>query len=132
MAAAREARDAGPLSARDAPAPLSARGDPNPPLSAREAREDRRAASDTLRTSSKSPRIIMHELQRVVAAQRIASKQVSPLMLRCQWLGLKFDVEVAPLDRMGSIHAVRARRTSGEPWVYKDVCNRLLAELRIA
>lgn len=74
----------------------------------------------------------MQELQRVLTAQRIAFKQVSPLSLRCQWLTLKFDVEVAPLDRLGSIQAVRARRSAGEPWQYKDVCNRLLAELRIA
>jgi len=124
-----------PLSARDAPTPLSARDamlGAGQPLSAREAREDRRSAYDTLRTSSRPPRLIMQELQRVLAAQRIASRQVSPLMLRCQWLSLKFDVEVAALDRMGSIHAVRSRRTAGEPWQFKDVCNRLLAELRIA
>lgn len=139
---------AAPLSAREVPAPLSARDPtvvgqplsardnvPGGPLSAREAREDRRfgrSAYDTLRTSSRPPRLIMQELQRVLAAQRIASKQVSPLMLRCQWLSLKFDVEVAALDRLGSIHAVRSRRTAGEPWQFKDVCNRLLAELRIA
>lgn len=76
--------------------------------------------------------MIMQELQRVLGAQRIASKQVSPLTLRCQWLSLRFDVEVSPLDRLGSIHAVRSRRTAGETWQYKDVCNRLLAELRIA
>lgn len=133
-----------PLSSRVAPttdleaslpstfAPLSARDAAAAPLSSREAREDRRAAFDTLRTSSRPPRLIMQELQRVLAAQRVASKQASPLTLRCQWLSLKFDVEVAPLDRLGSIHAVRARRTNGEPWQYKDVCNRLLAELRIA
>jgi len=76
--------------------------------------------------------MIMQELQRVLGSQRITTKQVSPLMLRCQWLSLRFDVEVSPLDRLGSIHAVRSRRTAGETWQYKDVCNRLLAELRIA
>lgn len=85
-----------------------------------------------MRTSSRPPRLIMAELQRVLVAQRIASKQVSPLVLRCNWLSLRFDVEVAPLDRLGSIHAVRAHRTGGELWQFKDVCNRLLAELRIA
>eukprot|EP00928_Gymnodinium_smaydae_P028130 TRINITY_DN21535_c0_g2_i2.p1 TRINITY_DN21535_c0_g2~~TRINITY_DN21535_c0_g2_i2.p1 ORF type:complete len:151 (-),score=39.05 TRINITY_DN21535_c0_g2_i2:136-588(-) len=121
-----------PLSARDAAVPLSARDMGLQPLSAREAREDRRSAYDTLRTSSRPPKLIMQELQRVLTAQRIMAKQVSPLMLRCQWLSLKFDVEVAPLDRMGSIHAVRSRRTAGEPWKFKDVCNRLVAEIRIA
>lgn len=133
-----------PLSSRVAPAsdldgsipasyaPLSARDAAAAPLSSREAREDRRAALDTLRTSSRPPRLIMQELQRVLNAQRVTCKQSSPLTLRCHWLTLKFDVEVAPLDRLGSIHAVRARRTAGEPWQYKDVCNRLLAELRIA
>eukprot|EP00929_Paragymnodinium_shiwhaense_P116539 TRINITY_DN8616_c0_g1_i2.p1 TRINITY_DN8616_c0_g1~~TRINITY_DN8616_c0_g1_i2.p1 ORF type:complete len:1331 (-),score=160.48 TRINITY_DN8616_c0_g1_i2:156-4148(-) len=126
-------REVPPLSARDGSPvqPLSARDAPMP-LSAREAREDRRSAYDTLRTSSRPPRLIMQELQRVMAAQRIQVKQMSPLVLRCQWLTLKFDVEVAALDRMGAVHAVRSRRTAGEPWQFKDVCNRLLAELRIA
>eukprot|EP00931_Biecheleriopsis_adriatica_P060680 TRINITY_DN36455_c0_g1_i1.p1 TRINITY_DN36455_c0_g1~~TRINITY_DN36455_c0_g1_i1.p1 ORF type:complete len:939 (-),score=159.64 TRINITY_DN36455_c0_g1_i1:78-2894(-) len=101
------------------------------PQSAREAREDRRACYDTLRTFSKQPHVIMQELQRVFAAQRIASKQVSGLAVKCQWLSLRFDVEVAALDRYGSIHALRARRLAGEPWQYKAVCNRILAEIRI-
>lgn len=118
-----------PLSAREA---THSREGMAMPLSAREAREDRRAGFDNLRTSSRPLRLIMQELQRVLAAQRVATKQVSNQMLRCQWLGLRFDVEVAPLDRLGAIHAVRARRTAGETWQYKDVCGRLLAELRIA
>merc|ERR1719245_1530479 len=101
------------------------------PLSAREARDIGRAAYDSLRSFSRPSRVIMQELHRVLAAQHITSKQVSALMLRCQCLGLKFDVEVAPLDRLGSIHEVRSRRTAGEPWQYKDVCRRLLTELRI-
>lgn len=112
----------------DATAPLSARD--SAPLAARDS--FRRADFEILRTSSRSPRLIMQELQRVLGAQRIASKLASAMTLRCQTHTLKFDVEVSPLDRLGSIHAVRSRRTGGEAWQYKDVCNRLLAELRLA
>eukprot|EP00927_Polykrikos_kofoidii_P004837 TRINITY_DN11908_c0_g1_i1.p1 TRINITY_DN11908_c0_g1~~TRINITY_DN11908_c0_g1_i1.p1 ORF type:complete len:262 (-),score=19.68 TRINITY_DN11908_c0_g1_i1:394-1179(-) len=94
--------------------------------------EDRRAAYDTLKTIARPPRLIMQELQRALTAQRIATFQASPMTLRCQWLSLKFDVEIAPLDRSGTIHAVRSRRSAGEPWQFKDVCNRLLGELRFA
>lgn len=102
-----------------------------PPHSAREAR-DYRSNHDVLRTSTKPPHLIMQELKRAFAAQRIATKQVHALSVKCQSLNLRFDLEVAALDRYGSVHAVRARRIAGESWQYKAVCSRLLAEIRIA
>lgn len=101
-----------------------------PPHSAREAR-DYRSSHDVLRTSTKPPHLIMQELKRALAAQRIAAKQVHALSVKCQSLNLRFDLEVAALDRYGSVHAVRARRIAGESWQYKAVCSRLLAEIRI-
>jgi len=118
-----------PNSARETTQPLSSR-EVMPPNSAREAR-DYRANHDVLRTSTKPPTLIMQELKRAFAAQRIANKQVHALSVKCQCLNLRFDVEVAPLDRLGSVHAVRARRIAGESWQYKAVCNRLLADIRI-
>jgi len=125
-----------PLSARESPVragtPQSREARTEHPHSAREARGDRRAAYDTIRTSGRRPHLIMQELHRVFAAQRIAFKQMSGMSVKCQWLNLRFELEVAPLDRLSSIHAVRARHVVGEPWQYKAVLSRILAELRIA
>jgi len=59
-------------------------------------------------------------------------EQMSGMSVKCQWLNLRFEVEVAPLDRLSSIHAVRARHVVGEQWQYKAVLSRILAEIRIA
>lgn len=92
---------------------------------------ERAAAGEILRTSTRPPRVILQELQRALAVQRIASRQISSCALRCQRLSVRFDLEVTPLDRLGSIHALRARRLAGEIWQYKDTCARLMTELRI-
>jgi hypothetical protein len=73
----------------------------------------------------------VQEIHRALAAQHIAFRQVSPLSVRCQRHAVRFNVEVACLDRLGSIHAVRFQRVAGELWQYKDICAKLLAEMRV-
>lgn len=132
------ARTAGsrPATSRGSPAPellepTAAAAAAAGPLSAREEATARRTSFDVSRTSAKPQRQILAELHRVLAAQHVAFRQAAPGMVRCQRHAVRFDIELASLDRLGSIHAVRFRRVAGELWQYKDICAKLLSDMKV-
>merc|ERR1719163_226680 len=105
------------------------------PLSAREAREEAmrtcRGAFNVSCTSSKLPKQIMREIQRALSVQRVAYKQASPYIVKCQRQNLRFEMEIAHLDHLESIYVVRFRRVAGELASYKELCSKILAEMKI-
>merc|ERR550537_989309 len=106
-----------------------------PPLSAREARDEVmrtcRGAFNVSCTSSKAPKQIMQEIHRALTVQRVAFKQSSAFVVKCQKQSLRFEMEISHLDHLESIYVVRFRRAAGELSTYKELCSRVLAEMKI-
>mmetsp|Transcript_21913 Transcript_21913/g.51218 ORF Transcript_21913/g.51218 Transcript_21913/m.51218 type:complete len:680 (+) Transcript_21913:59-2098(+) len=90
-----------------------------------------RGAFNVSCTSSRSPRMILQEIQRACAVQRVAAKQASPYVVRCQKQSLRFEMEIANLDQLESIHVVRFRRLAGETGIFKELCAKIIAEMKI-
>lgn len=115
----------------------SARGSSGgPQLSAREsAREEAmktcRGAFNVSCTSSKHPRQIMQEIQRALSVHRVSFKQASAYCVKCQKQAVRFEMEMSHLDNLESIYVVRFKRVAGELWNYKDMCAKILAEMKV-
>jgi len=79
-------------------------------------------------SSKQTPRHIVQEVLRSLAAHGISYRQISNFMVRCQVQSLRFQAEVVQLDRSPG-YALRLARVSGDIWHYKEVCARLLSEM---
>lgn len=90
-----------------------------------------RGAFNVSCTSSKPPKHIMQEMHRALALHRIAYKQTSSFLVKCQKQGLRFEMEISHLDHLESIYVVRFRRAAGELATYKELCSKILAEMKI-
>mmetsp|Transcript_3308 Transcript_3308/g.7435 ORF Transcript_3308/g.7435 Transcript_3308/m.7435 type:complete len:747 (-) Transcript_3308:133-2373(-) len=104
------------------------------PASARENRDEMRSCRGAFNvscTSSRTPRVILQEIQRALALNRVASKQASAYIVRCQKQSLRFEMEIANLDHLESIHVVRFRRLAGDTALFKELCGKVLADMKI-
>ncbi|CAE8664307.1 unnamed protein product, partial [Polarella glacialis] len=105
------------------------------PLSARDAREEAmrtcKGSFNVSCTSSKAPKQIMQEIARALTMQRVAFKQATGFLVRCQKQSLRFEMEISHLDHLESIYVVRFRRAAGELATYKELCSRVLGEMKI-
>mmetsp|Transcript_3205 Transcript_3205/g.7530 ORF Transcript_3205/g.7530 Transcript_3205/m.7530 type:complete len:762 (+) Transcript_3205:56-2341(+) len=90
-----------------------------------------RGAFNVSCTSSKAPKQIMQEIQKALTMQRIAFKQANAFLVRCQKQSLRFEMEISHLDHLESIYVIRFRRAAGELAPYKELCSRVLAEMKI-
>lgn len=90
-----------------------------------------RGAFNVACTSSKAPRQIMQEIHKALTVQRVAFKQANAFLVRCQKQSLRFEMEISHLDHLESIHVVRFRRAAGEQTVYKELCSKVLAEMKL-
>lgn len=82
-------------------------------------------------TSSKAPKLILQEMHRALGLQHVSYKQASPFLVKCQKQSLRFEMEVAHLDHLESIYVVRFRRVAGELSIYKELCAKILANMKI-
>lgn len=73
----------------------------------------------------------MQEIQRALTVQRVAFKQASAFKASCQKQSVRFEMEVSHLDHLESIYVVRFRRIAGELTQYKDLCSKILAEMKV-
>lgn len=114
---------------------MGAAGGAAAPLSARDAREEAmrtcKGSFNVSCTSSKAPKQIMQEIQKALTMQRVAFKQATAFLVRCQKQSLRFEMEISHLDHLESIYVVRFRRAAGELATYKELCSRILAEMKI-
>lgn len=105
------------------------------PMSAREARDEVmrtcRGAFNVSCTSSKAPKQILQEIQRALTLQRVSYKQATGFLVKCQRQNLRFEMEISHLDHLESIYVVRFRRVAGELVAYKELCSKVLAEMKI-
>ncbi|CAD7968767.1 unnamed protein product [Amoebophrya sp. A25] len=88
---------------------------------------------DVVSSSNKSAKQILGELQRALTMQRVMFKQshatTGPVM-KCQKHAIKFDLEISGLEGVES-HMVKFRRTGGDVTQYKELCNKLLTEIKV-
>eukprot|EP00392_Amoebophrya_sp_AT5.2_P012420 g12523.t1 len=95
---------------------------------------------DVISTNSKNGRQIAQELQRALTTQRVMFKQThgngGATVLRCQKQYVKFDLEISAGmegqhgDGRDS-HMVKFKRTGGDLNQYKELCHRLLTDIKV-
>jgi hypothetical protein len=49
--------------------------------------------------------------------------------LECEKGSTRFEMTIAPLPHMSGMHIIRVKRISGDAWLYKELCNRVLPQL---
>jgi len=118
-----------------APAGAANAGNPAGPLSARMPRDEVLASSRGAHTSScttsKPLKHIQQEMNRTLTSQRVTFKQVSPTLVKCQKLNVRFELEISQLEHLESIHVVRCRRVAGEVAAFREISTKLFAEMKI-
>lgn len=82
-------------------------------------------------TSSKAPRQILQEIQRALTLHRVTFKPTSAFKVSCQKQSVRFEMEISHLDHLESVYVVRFRRVAGELLQYKDLCSKVLAEMKV-
>lgn len=102
-----------------------------PPKDRDESMRTCRGAFNVACTTSKAPKQIMQEIQKALTLQRVAFKQANAFLVRCQKQSLRFEMEISHLDHLESIYVVRFRRAAGELTTYKELCSKVLAEMKI-
>lgn len=90
-----------------------------------------RGAFNVSCTSSKAPKELVQEMYRSLQMNNVTFKQGSPYLVRCQRLSVRFEMEISNLDNLDSMHVVRFRRVAGELSSYKELCARVLAEMKM-
>eukprot|EP00929_Paragymnodinium_shiwhaense_P001597 TRINITY_DN10183_c0_g1_i1.p1 TRINITY_DN10183_c0_g1~~TRINITY_DN10183_c0_g1_i1.p1 ORF type:complete len:707 (+),score=150.33 TRINITY_DN10183_c0_g1_i1:129-2249(+) len=80
--------------------------------------------------SSRPPRQIVQEVLRALGTHRVAYRQVSNFLVRCQASGVRFEAEVLQVSRGGG-YTLRFSRVSGDVWHYKDMCAQLFSEMQL-
>jgi len=126
--------DMSPPATAEAPA-VGSSGNGAAPMSARDSRDEVmrtcRGAFNVSCTSSKPPKQILQEIQRALTLQRVSYKQATGFLVKCQRQNLRFEMEISHLDHLESIYVVRFRRVAGELVSYKELCSKILAEMKI-
>lgn len=73
----------------------------------------------------------MEEIHRTLKQMRVGFKQASPMLLRCELKGVRFDVQVSPYGQADLTHMVKLQRMTGELGTYREVCAKFFAEMQL-
>ena len=46
-------------------------------------------------------------------------------------LVVRFEIYIVKVSWLMGMHGLQFRRVSGDPWLYKNMCSRILAELKL-
>lgn len=84
-----------------------------------------------VRTSLKSSDQIMQEIIRALKLTRVPFKQVSPFLVRCGRVALRFDMQISQTDQAESAYMVRIQRTTGDVVSFRELCARIAAEMQV-
>ena len=113
------------------------------------ARGGLRTAFNVSHPSPKTVAEIMTEVKRVINMNRIqcqfdslwsphgASNGPTPTVLFCEKGPIRFEMEVTHVPNAAAPpgaaeqHVVRMKRVSGDSWAYKNLCNRIIPQLRM-
>lgn len=109
------------------------------PLSARDSREDAmrtaRGAFNVSCASSRPPRQIMQEIHRALTLQRVSFKQATGFSVKCQKQSVRFEMEISHLENQqgmeSAVYVVRFKRILGDLFQYKDLCGKILSEMKL-
>ena len=73
----------------------------------------------------------MAEALRVLELHKVAATVLGPFVARCERHSLVFELETAAVDSSQKTFVVRLQLSRGDPWLFKELCSRLLPALRI-
>lgn len=82
-------------------------------------------------TSTKDPGEILSGLSTALKACRVAFTEASPWLLQCKYPRVRFEVNIAHLDDMQSMHVVRFKRRAGEDRIYQQVVAQIVDRLHL-
>ncbi|KAJ1557067.1 Map microtubule affinity-regulating kinase [Nowakowskiella sp. JEL0078] len=89
-------------------------------------------------TSTKPPDEIVQEVTNVCAKNNVNFKVTTRFLIECFWNnpvagkdGVKFEIEVCKLPRLKNLHGLRFKRVGGSSTDYKDICEKILAEIAL-
>jgi hypothetical protein len=84
-------------------------------------------------SSSRPPSEIDEEIRRVLTANNVAFR-TERHMFQCHWQredkGVIFTIEICRIDTL-PLFGLHLNRISGEPWVYKTLCDELTLQMRL-
>ncbi len=102
-----------------------------------------RTAFNVSHPSHKNVADVMAEVKRVINMNRIqcqfdslfaagagAGAAPAPTVLSCEKGPIRFEMEVTSVPN-STEHVVRMKRVSGDSWAYKNLCNRIIPQLRL-
>lgn len=82
-------------------------------------------------TSLHAPEQIMQEMLRALRASRVAFKQVSPSLVRCERKGMRFDMQISQTDQTACAYLVKLHKIAGELGDYRETSAKVLAEMQL-
>ena len=88
-------------------------------------------APNLSRASGLPPKELMAEALRVLELHKVAATVLGPFVARCERHSLVFELETAAVDSSQKTFVVRLQLSRGDPWLFKELCSRLLPALRI-
>jgi serine/threonine protein kinase len=86
---------------------------------------------DVASTSTKTPDVILAELQRALTSNSILSKSTGRYSARCSKSGISFDVTITAMKNLDNIYVVHMKRLAGDGWTFKQIRAKLLATMRL-
>ncbi|KAJ1558107.1 hypothetical protein HK096_003516 [Nowakowskiella sp. JEL0078] len=89
-------------------------------------------------TSTKPPDEIVQEVTNVCSKNNIGFKVTTRFLIECFWNNpmaskdvVKFEIEVCKLPRLKNLHGLKFKRVGGSSTDYKDICEKILAEVAL-
>lgn len=61
---------------------------------------------------------------------QVAATVNGPFVAKCERHSLGFELEVAAVDATQTQFVVRLQLSRGDPWLFKELCSRLLPAIR--
>ena len=82
--------------------------------------------------SNLPPKELMSEALRVLDLHKVAVTVNGPFVARCERHSLVFELETAAVDSTQTQFVVRLQLGRGDPWLFKELCSRVLSAVRTA
>lgn len=87
---------------------------------------------DVVRTTTRTPALIMQELQRAGTLERgLTYKKVSPLAVQGKKLSACFEMDISRHSHLAAVHVVRFKRVTGSFTECRALCMRILNAMNI-
>lgn len=76
---------------------------------------------------------VVNEEEPIVGDQSFSSDEVaaSPVVVAVPDLVVRFEIYIVKVPWLLGMHGLQFRRVGGDPWQYKNMCSKILAELKL-